>query len=78
MATMSDYNDPFGDSSIDIDQLSDELTIQQGVLASLLDLPETPDRNRHIAAVKNDIAKIKRRLNEARSKGAMSAGCHVK
>jgi hypothetical protein len=51
-----------------IDQLSDELSLEEAVLASLDDLPESDSKQRDIAAAKARIAKIKLQLTEARRK----------
>jgi hypothetical protein len=41
------------------------------VLASLLDFPQTSTNNEEVAAVREGIADIKRRLQEARRKGSI-------
>lgn len=59
------------DSPADIDQLSEDLSLQQAMLASLRDLPETSTTAEEIATVRDGIADIKRRLQEARRKGSI-------
>jgi hypothetical protein len=62
------------DPPADMDQLSEDLGLQQAVLASLLDLPQTSATNEEVAAVREGIADIKRRLQEARRKGSIPPG----
>jgi hypothetical protein len=62
------------DPSTDIDQLSEDLSLQQAVLASLLDLPHTSTTSEEVAAVRDEIANIKRRLQEAKRKGSIPLG----
>ncbi|KAL2023563.1 hypothetical protein VTK56DRAFT_2171 [Thermocarpiscus australiensis] len=52
-----------------IEQLSEELSLQQAVFASLRDLPQSDSTKAEIAAVKAQIADIRRKLTEARRKG---------
>jgi hypothetical protein len=56
------------DSRAFIEQLSDELSLEEAVLASLDDLPESDSKQKDIAATKARIAKIKIQLTEARRK----------
>lgn len=61
---------PFSDNSPSIEQLMDELGVQQAVLASLYDLPESVPQE--IEAVKADIRKIQQQLKKARRSGSSS------
>ncbi|KAK4125303.1 hypothetical protein N657DRAFT_362668 [Parathielavia appendiculata] len=51
-----------------IEQLSEELSLEQAVLESLYDLPESDAIEKDIATAKLRVADIKRRLKEARRK----------
>ncbi|KAK4042477.1 P-loop containing nucleoside triphosphate hydrolase protein [Parachaetomium inaequale] len=65
-AGLPSADDPSDDSSALIEQLSEELSLQRAVLASLLDLPESSSTKKEIAAVEAGIADIKRQLAQAR------------
>jgi hypothetical protein len=73
-AGLSTADSSSDDPSADIDQLSEDLSLQQAVLASLLDLPQTSTTNEEVAAVRDEIADIKRRLQEAKRKGSIPPG----
>ena len=66
---------PFADNPTDnpparIEQLLEELSIQQAVLASLLDVPESSSTKEEIAAVKAGITHLRRQLHQAEGKGS--------
>jgi ribosomal protein L7Ae-like RNA K-turn-binding protein len=71
----ADY--PSEDSATTIERLSEDLSVQQAVLASLRDLPESSGIKKEIAAVKAIIADIARQLTEAQGQGTVSPviGC---
>ncbi|SPQ19047.1 bec14fb9-d14d-4b39-9abf-e2732f5aa296 [Thermothielavioides terrestris] len=52
-----------------VEQLAEDLSLQKAVLDSLLDLPQSASTREDIAAVKAEIANIKRQLAKARSTG---------
>lgn len=60
----STADDPFDDPQARVEQLEEELSVQQAVLASLLDLPGA-SAEEEVASAKATIADIKRQLAEA-------------
>ncbi|KAK0703564.1 SNF2 family N-terminal domain-containing protein [Lasiosphaeria miniovina] len=57
---------PFVVDSALVSQLEDDLTIQRAVLASLEDVPQSPDLIQQISSTKSAIVSIQHRLAEAR------------
>ena len=71
-AGLSSADGPLEDPAAIIEGPSDELSIQQAVLASLFDLPESSDVKKEIVAVRTKIANIARQLAEAKGEGTIS------
>jgi len=69
-AALSPADGPADNNPAIIEHLSEELSIQQAVLASLLDLPEASSTKQEIAAVRATITGLKGQLGEARGKGS--------
>ena len=63
-------DNPTGNPPARIEQLLEELSIQQAVLASLLDVPESNSTKQEIAAVKAGITHLRRQLHQAEGKGS--------
>ena len=71
-AGLPSADDPSEDPVTTIDGLSEELNVQQAVLASLHDLPQSSDIKKEIVAVRAKIAEIARQLTEAKGEGTVS------
>ena len=73
-AGLPSADDPSENSATTIESLSDELSVQQAVLASLRDLPESTIIRKDIAAVRATIADLARQLAKAKGEGTVSLG----
>jgi capsule polysaccharide export protein KpsE/RkpR len=71
-AGLSFADDAPEDPAAIIERLSDELTIQQAMLASLRDLPESNAED--IEDIRANIADLARQITEAKGEGTVSPG----